>query len=156
MIRKIVLLWVLFFISCHATADRTYIVINGVSKHYNITPYFKKIGLNERHDGLGIEREQDSGWFYAAGWLKDSLRNTQPYATVGKVYSKHYRWFEADFKINGFLSAREDQGHYGTPLFGILPSVVIGTASVKLEASYIPKFKVSDVSLVFVQLKIGI
>ena len=143
-------------VSCSAIADRSYIVINGLSKHHDLSPYFQKRGLNERHDGLGIEREDDSGWFYAVGWLKDSIRHTQPYATVGKVYSKRYRWLETDLKINGLLSARADKGNYRRPLFGVLPSLAIGTKFVKLEASYIPKFKFNDVALVFVQLKIGI
>ena len=123
-----------------AWAGKSHAVVNGRSYHFNAS-----YDWNENNYGFGLEHEfeQKSPWkkVVMANGFRDSNHNMSWMAGAGL----HRRVFETEkldgfyvyAGINAFVMTREDAG--SDPFPGVLPSISIGTDTVGMNLTYLPK-----------------
>jgi len=138
-----------------AMADELSLLVNGKALHLG-TPEGKH--LNEKNWGLGLQYDWDRGdskWipFATASGFIDSNRNPSYYAGGGALRRFQYDGLHADVGAIGFLMTRENFKN-NRPFPGVLPVLSVGTESVALNITYVPKVEPKAVPLWFFQLKI--
>ena len=138
-----------------AVADELSLLVNGKAIHIN-TPPGKN--LNEKNWGLGLQYDwdlKDSKWipFAAASGFIDSNKNPSYYAGGGALRRFEFGSVHADLGAIGFLMTRKNFKN-DRPFPGVLPALSVGTQSVALNVTYIPKVEPKAVPLWFFQLKI--
>jgi hypothetical protein len=138
-----------------AVADELGLLVNGKAIHIN-TPPGKN--LNEKNWGLGLQYDwdlKDSKWipFAAASGFIDSNKNPSYYAGGGALRRFEFGSVHADLGAIGFLMTRKNFKN-DRPFPGVLPALSVGTQSVALNVTYIPKVEPKAVPLWFFQLKI--
>ena len=127
-----------------AVADEMSLLVNGKAIHIN-TPAGKH--LNEKNWGLGLQYDwdrADSKWrpFATASGFIDSNKNPSYYAGGGALRRFEYRGVHADLGAIGFLMVRKDFKN-DRPFPGVLPVLSVGTPSVALNVTYIPRWSPS-------------
>ena len=152
-----------------AAAGQLSTVVNGKSYHIG-----SERDWNEANYGLGFEYAFDtrSRWkpvVMANGFL-DSESNMSYMAGGGLhrtvIASDRLDGLHVDLGLNAFLMSRQDVDD-GRPFPGLLPSLTIGTRTVGINLSYVPKSAVRDLSdersmdrdirgIVFLQLKFNV
>jgi len=140
-----------------AAADETSLLVNGKAVHIN-TPAGRN--LNEKNWGLGLQYDwdlADSKWrpFATVAEFKDSNRNPSYYAGGGTVRRFQFDSMHADLGVIGFLMTRKDFKN-DRPFPGVLPVLSVGTKSVAMNITYIPKVEPKAVPLWFFQLKMNL
>jgi hypothetical protein len=138
-----------------AVADELSLLVNGKAIHINTPP---GRNLNEKNWGLGLQYDwdrKDSKWipFATASGFIDSNHNPSYYAGGGALRRFQFGGMHADVGAIGFLMTRKDFKH-DQPFPGVLPVLSVGTQSVSLNMTYIPKVEPKAVPLWFFQLKI--
>jgi len=138
-----------------ATGDELSLLVNGKALHLG-TPEDKH--LNEKNWGLGLQYDwdpKDSKWipFATASGFIDSNKNPSYYAGGGALRRFEFGSLHADLGGIGFLMVRKDFKN-DRPFPGVLPVISVGTQSVALNITYIPKVEPKAVPLWFFQLKI--
>ena len=138
-----------------AVADELSLLVNGKAIHIN-TPPGKN--LNEKNWGLGLQYDwdlKDSKWipFAAASEFIDSNKNPSYYAGGGALRRFEFGSVHADLGAIGFLMVRKNFKN-DRPFPGVLPALSVGTQSVALNVTYIPKVEPKAVPLWFFQLKV--
>jgi len=141
-----------------AHAGELSLLINGKAIHLDSPPGAK---FNEANWGGGLQYDWDRTgrtWvpFLSASGFLDSVHKSAYYAGGGYLR----RWplgntWHADTGLIAFLVTLTDYND-GRPFPGILPMVSLGTARVSLNATYVPRLHPKMVSVVFLQLKIGL
>ena len=128
-----------------ALAGKSHAIVNGRSYHFNAS-----YDWNENNYGFGLEHEfeQKSAWkkVVMANGFRDSTDNMSWMAGAGL----HHRLYETEkldgfyvyAGINAFLMTREDMG--GDPFPGVLPSISIGTRTVGMNLTYLPRQAVEE------------
>jgi hypothetical protein len=158
---RLALLFFLFFTQV-AFADGSHnIVINGLSKHFDVNQASFPNGVNEKNFGLGyeynFEKSPDKSieWLVNTGFFKDSLNGTAVYAggagliKVLKIDSVHLK---LGIEGSGFYSSEYNQGR---PFLALMPIMNVGTDKISLNITIIPKVtQFIDAGVVFAQLKI--
>ena len=140
-----------------AVADEMSLLVNGKAVHIN-TPAGKN--LNEKNWGLGLQYDwdlADSKWipFATASGFIDSNNNPSYYAGGGASRRFQFDGMHVDLGAVGFLMTRKDFKN-DHPFPGVLPVLSVGTKSVALNITYIPKVEPKAVPLWFFQLKINL
>jgi hypothetical protein len=140
-----------------AAADETSLLINGKALHLN-TPAGKN--LNEKNWGLGLQYDwdlADSKWipFAAVSGFIDSNRHPSYYAGGGALRRFQLDGMHVDVGAIGFLMTRKDYKN-DNPFPGVLPLLSVGTQSVALNVTYIPKVEPKSVALWFFQVKMNL
>ena len=156
------ILFFFFFVNQFAFAEGTNnIVINGISKHFDVTESSFPNGVNEKNFGLGYEYnfekspDQSIEWLVNTGFFKDSLSGTAVYAggagliKVLQLDSVHLKF---GIEASGFYSSEYNQGR---PFVALMPIMNVGTDKISLNITIIPKVsQFIDAGVVFAQLKI--
>jgi len=156
------ILFFFFFVNQFTFAEGTNnIVINGISKHFDVTESSFPNGVNEKNFGLGYEYnfekspDQRIEWLLNTGFFKDSLNGTAVYAggagliNVVKFDSVHLK---LGIEASGFYSSEYNQGK---PFVALMPIMNVGTDKISLNITVIPKVsQFIDAGVVFAQLKI--
>jgi len=140
-----------------AAADGLSLLVNGKALHLGV-PEGKK--YNEKNWGLGLQYDwdlKDSKWipFATASEFIDSNKNPSYYAGGGALRRFEFGSLHADLGAIGFLMVRKDFKS-DRPFPGVLPVISVGTQSVALNITYIPKVEPKAVPLWFFQLKINL
>ena len=165
--KKIVFLisfYILIVINHQAHAEENYsLVINGLSKHFDVNQDTYPNGLNEKNLGLGAEydfnktEKQKIQWVLNGGFYKDSLDSTALYfGGAGLVNIFNYDSFHlnAGIEVSFFYSKEYNQGN---PFIAPLPIINIGNEKYSLNITAIPRVQqIIDAGVIFAQLKIGI
>jgi hypothetical protein len=138
-----------------AVADELSLLVNGKALHLG-TPEGKK--YNEKNWGLGLQYDwdlKDSKWipFATASGFIDSNKNPSYYAGGGALRRFEFGTLHADLGAIGFLMVRKDFKS-DRPFPGVLPVISVGSQSVALNMTYVPKVEPKAVPLWFFQLKI--
>jgi len=152
---KICLVFVLFVNTFNVFSDELSLVINGKSIHDSNTNNY-----NEDNWGLGFEYDfkPDDKWipFVAGSSFKDSNDQTSNYLGGGYKYrfplDNDKQGWRFDLGIIGFMMTRHDYKN-NSAFFGAIPFVSIGTGSVMVNVTYIPKVTPKTVGLFYFQLK---
>ncbi len=145
-------------------ADGQYsVVINGLSKHFDVDKDVYPNGLNELNLGLGAEYDfkksenQNIQWILNGGFYRDSLNSTAVYfggAGLVNIFKHESFHVDAGVDVSFFYSKEYNQGN---PFIAPVPIINIGTDKVSLNITLIPKLQqIVNTSVVFIQLKIGI
>jgi hypothetical protein len=140
-----------------AVADEMSLLVNGKAVHIN-TPAGKH--MNEKNWGLGLQYDwdlADSKWipFATASGFIDSNSNPSYYAGGGSLRRFQFEDMRVDLGAIGFLMTRKGYKNE-QPFPGVLPVLSVGTKSVALNITYIPKVEPKSVALWFFQLKINL
>jgi hypothetical protein len=140
-----------------AVAGEMSLLVNGKAVHMN-PPADKN--LNEKNWGLGLQYDWDivnKKWvpFATASGFSDSNKNPSYYAGGGILRRFQFDGTHVDLGAIGFVMTRkgykDDQ-----PFLGVLPAFSVGTKSVALNITYIPKVEPKAVPLWFFQLKVNL
>jgi len=151
-------------ISPFVCAEEQYnLVINGLSKHFDVNQVVYPNGLNEKNLGLGAEynfnksENQKIQWILNGGFYKDSLDSTAFYlGGAGLVNIFNYDSFHLNvgIEVSFFYSKEYNQGN---PFIAPLPIINIGNEKYSLNITAIPRVQqIIDAGVIFAQLKIGI
>lgn len=151
---KFVLIVLISCVSFQVNADELYAVINGKAIHTGSGNY------NEDNWGLGFEYDfkPEAKWvpFAAGSSFKDSNDQVSNYLGGGYKYriplEKDKKGWRVDFSLIAFFMTRKDYKD-NQPFIGALPFVAIGTSSVMLNMTYIPKVTPKTTGLFYFQLK---
>jgi len=140
-----------------AVADETSLLVNGKAIHINPPA---GMDLNEKNWGLGLQYDWDlagSKWipFAAVSGFIDSNSNPSYYAGGGALRRFQFDGMHVDVGGIAFLMTRKGYRHE-EPFLGVLPALSVGTKSVALNMTYIPKVEPKSVALWFFQLKINV
>ncbi len=139
-----------------AVAGEMSLLVNGKAIHIN-TPAGKN--LNEKNWGLGLQYDGDivnKKWipFGMVSGFSDSNKNPSYYAGGGALRRFQFDGTHVDLGAIGFVMTRKGYKD-GQPFFGALPAFSVGTKSVALNMTYIPKVDPKAVPLWFFQLKVN-
>jgi hypothetical protein len=156
------ILFFFFFVNQFAFAEGTNnIVINGLSKHFDVTESSFPNGVNENNFGLGYEYnfekspDQSIEWLLNTGFFKDSLNGTAVYAGGAgliKVMQLDSVHLKLGIEASGFYSSEYNQGR---PFLALMPIMNVGTDKFSLNITVIPKIsQFIDAGVIFAQLKI--
>jgi hypothetical protein len=140
-----------------AVADEMSLLLNGKALHIN-TPAGRN--LNEKNWGLGFQYDwdrADSKWipFATASGFMDSNRRPSYYAGGGTLRRFQFDRMHVDLGVVGFLMTRKDFKN-DRPFPGALPVLSVGTRTVALNVTYVPKVEPKAVPLWFFQLKFNL
>jgi antimicrobial peptide resistance and lipid A acylation protein PagP len=140
-----------------AVADEMSLLVNGKAIHIN-TPAGKN--LNEKNWGLGLQYDwdlADSKWrpFATASGFNDSNHNPSYYAGGGALRRFQFDGMHVGLGAVGFLMTRKDFKNE-RPFPGVLPVLSVGTKSVSLNVTYVPKVEPKAVPLLFFQIKMNL
>jgi len=140
-----------------AAADEMSLLVNGKAVHMN-TP--NGVKLNENNWGLGLQYDWDAAgkqWFPFAmvSGFSDSNWNPSYYAGGGALRRFQFDNTRVDLGVIGFVMTRKGYKN-GEPFLGVLPAFSVGTKSVAMNMTYIPKVEPKAVPLWFFQLKINL
>jgi hypothetical protein len=149
----ILITFVLFIIPIAAQANELGLVINGKAIH------LEGSGFNEKNWGVGFEYDYKpkGDWipFISASGFKDSNEDMSYYAGGGYkhriILNRNLDNLHLDLGGFAFLMTRKDY-HDNRPFPGILPMASIGTDTLALNITYIPKVDPKLVPIVFLQL----
>lgn len=139
-----------------------FVVVSGISKHFDTDPTYKAKGLNERNLGLGGQYElhkRDGGAVNFAlnfGEYRDSERKIALYAGVAAtidIYKNRYGHIRTGVELAGFHSASYNGSK---PFLAPLPLINIGNDSISLNLTVIPRVNnFTDSGVTFAQIKIA-
>lgn len=139
------------------------LIVNGISKHFDIGPTFSNTSLNQANYGAGIEydfsksKENKISWILNVGEYKDSLNSNAFYiggAGLYDIYSEKNFYIRGGLQVAGFYSPNYNLGN---PFIAPMPALSIGSSNVGVNIVVIPKVpQFLDTGVVFMQLKIGI
>lgn len=142
-------------------ANDMHLLINGKAIHFDERP---GTHYNESNWGAGFQYDlaaPDDAWvpFITASGFVDSNRNPSYYAGGGLLRRYHFRsgatpW-HAD--VGGVAFVMQRKGFKdGDPFLGVLPAFSVGTDSVAVNVSFVPRVDPKAVPLLFLQLKINL
>jgi len=121
-------------------AGELHLVLNGKAYHFD-----RGIGYNEKNWGLGLEYhfEPLGRWIplVTGSSFLDSNEETSNYLGGGakyRVWGEMDRGWHADLGFAAFFMTRKDRND-GEPFFGALPFASVGTPSLALNVTFIPK-----------------
>jgi hypothetical protein len=151
---------ILFFcFSMPGIGDQLHVIINGKAIH------LKDGNYNEENWGIGFEydfmEDQEAHWIplITGSTFKDSNDDISNYLGGGIkrrfFFSDNSDGIHFDIGVTGFFMTRKDY-HDGSPFFGALPFVSLGTKNIAINATYIPDVTPKDVPLLYFQLMIKI
>lgn len=144
--------WAALFLLCTfagtATAGELDLLVNGRSYHVN-----SDYDWNENNIGIGLEYEFDSAsrwiWSVNGNAFMDSQNNMSYMAGGGLrrrlLQSDGDTGFYLDAGLVAFVMSRADFNDY-LPFPGILPTLSLGTKSIGVNLSYVPKSIVRDIA----------
>ena len=140
-----------------AVADEMSLLVNGKAIHIHTQA---GRNLNERNWGLGLQYDwdlADSKWrpFATVSGFNDSNRNPSYYAGGGALRRFQFDGMHVDLGAIGFLMMRKDFKN-DRPFPGVLPVLSVGTQSVSLNVTYVPKVEPKAVPLLFFQIKMNL
>jgi hypothetical protein len=157
---RLTLICLAFFTQLAFADGSSSIVINGTSKHFDVTETSFPNGVNEKNFGLGyefnFEKSPDKSieWVVNTGFFKDSLNGTALYAggagliNVVQLDSVHLK---LGIEASGFYSSEYNQGR---PFVALMPIFNLGTDKISVNITIIPKVtQLIDAGVVFAQLK---
>jgi Antimicrobial peptide resistance and lipid A acylation protein PagP len=160
MVRLVLLLCLILSPFAYAEGSN-HIVINGLSKHFDVNDSAFPNGLNEKNWGLGYEynfekaENQTIEWLVNTGFFKDSLNGTAVYLGGGgmvKVAEINAIRLKFGVEATGFYSSEYNQGR---PFVALLPIINLGTDSISVNVTVIPKVQqFIDAGVVFAQVKV--
>lgn len=157
----ILLMMVLLCVQSNASAEGFSLIVNGKSFHEERP---KKGSFNESNWGLGLQYDLP---FYKKRWVpyltisgfKDSYKENSYYAGGGMLRRYSLSSLHPDLHFGaglvGFVMTRKDH-HNGKPFLGALPAFTLGTDSVAVNISYVPKIEPKLIPLWFIQLKLSL
>jgi hypothetical protein len=158
---RLTLLCFIFFTQVAFADGSSHIVINGLSKHFDVNQAAFPNGVNEKNFGLGYEYnfekspDQSIEWLVNTGFFKDSLNGTAVYAGGAgliKVLQLDSVHLKLGIEGSGFYSSEYNQGR---PFIALMPIMNVGTDKFSLNITVIPKIsQFIDAGVVFAQLKI--
>ena len=158
---RLTLIFLAFFTQLAFADGSSSIVINGISKHFDVNEDSFPNGVNEKNFGLGYEfnfekaPDQSIEWLVNSGFFKDSLSGTAFYAGGAgliKVVQLGSLHLKLGFEASGFYSSEYNQGR---PFIAMMPIMNVGTDKISLNITVIPKVsQFIDAGVVFAQLKI--
>jgi Antimicrobial peptide resistance and lipid A acylation protein PagP len=141
--------------------QKLYLVLNGVSKHFNVDSKYDNAPLNEKNWGLGIEyqfphKASDSlRWMVNLGQFHDSFNTNAFYAGgagLYDLYRKNYWYVQTGIQL-AFFNSPSYNG--GTPFVAPLPIISLGTDAVAANITIIPRLnQIMDAGVVFMQFKV--
>lgn len=156
------LLTLLLSIHSNTWAEGTSLLLNGVSFHKNAPREGGK--FNEKNWGIGLQHDWPvikQHWmpYFTISALKDSHKRNSFYAGGGALRRFSLDSVHDDLHFGagliGFMMIRKDH-HNRKPFIGLLPALSLGTDTLAINASYIPKAEPKLSPLWFFQLKISL
>ena len=143
--------------------QKLYLVLNGVSKHFNVDSKYDNAPLNEKNWGIGIEYQFPSKpddrlhWMLNLGQFRDSFNTNAFYAGgagLYDLYRKNTWYFQTGVQL-AFFNSPSYNG--GTPFVAPLPIISLGTDEIAANITVIPRLnQIMDAGVVFMQFKLKI
>ena len=142
---------------------KTYLVLSGFSKHFNIDSKYDNSPLNEKNWGLGLEyqfptvSEERFHWLVNVGQFHDSFNTNAWYAGGGGLYDLYRTnqfYFQAGVQL-AFFNSPSYNG--GTPFIAPIPLMSFGTDDISANITVIPRLQqIMDAGVVYMQFKVKI
>jgi hypothetical protein len=143
--------------------QKLYLVLNGVSKHFNVDSKYDNSPLNERNWGLGLEyqfatkSDDRLHWMVNLGQFHDSFSTNAFYAGgagLYDLYRKNNLYVQTGIQL-AFFNSPSYNG--GTPFVAPLPIISLGTDEIAANITVIPRLnQIMDAGVVFMQFKVKI